>query len=69
MGRCVEHISSAPRRAVHQVIVGARRMVDTILAASRRATLQPAKLGSQPRHIEQFHAAAIQQGQEVSIQV
>jgi hypothetical protein len=55
--------------AVGQVIVRARRMVDAVAPAARSAALEPDELRSQARIVEQLAAAAVQDRQDVSVQI
>src|SRR6516162_2987414 len=46
-----------------------RRMVDRVATAARGATLKTAKLSDEALVIEQFNAAAVQERQQVAIQI
>ena len=55
--------------SVDEVVMRAGRMIDGVPAAARRAPLERAELVGQARIVEQLDATAVDQGQQVHIEL
>ena len=54
---------------IGQIIMPARRVVDQVLPAARRAPLQAGKLGAQAGMVQKLDATRVQKRQQVVIQI
>src|SRR5437660_96642 len=66
--RSCEQEGNDSRHAVRAVVTPARRVVDAVPAAARRAPLQPNELRNQPRIVEQIHTLGVDGWQQCLIE-